>query len=168
MVAGKRCRDNPIDRESSRAFHEHADSQGDCQQMKFKAFARLLARPIHEETDLTMHENNCDEHVCHHAESRDSRQQPNNKTQASQKLSCDREHGERLTNSHLTKHVDCSVESRPVKPSQCFLGAVGKKDNAQNKSHGCDRIIVVRAKNTLRHDLSSSRIWTRSFNLRQR
>ena len=130
MVGGKRCRDNPIDRESSRAFHEHADSHGDCQQMKFKAFARLLARPIHEETDLTMHENNCDEHVCHHAESRDSRQQPNNKTQASQKLSCDREHGERRTNSHLTKHVDCSVESRPVKPSQCFLGAVGKKYNA--------------------------------------
>src|SRR5215469_9592048 len=67
-----------IDGERSASLHHQNYGNRDRQQVILEAFALLLSCPIHEETDVTMHHEDCDHHVAEDAKGGDAPECANN------------------------------------------------------------------------------------------
>src|SRR5205823_5617648 len=84
-----------IEREFSAACDHECESERDGEKVVFKALAFLLAKPVHEKTNLQMNHENRAEHHGKNSECCDARQQADDQSEAAEKLREDYQRSDR-------------------------------------------------------------------------
>jgi len=87
--------DRSIESPFTSSANDQSDSDSDCEEMIFEAFALLATRPIHEEPVLRVDHRQSDQHVGPDAKSRQTGEQAKNQSNPAGELGNDSQKGKR-------------------------------------------------------------------------
>src|SRR5271157_3980393 len=125
-----------IDRERPRSLDQHDEPKRDGQEMILKAFALLLAAPVHEEPIDVVHGRYRHQHVDDDSERRDAAEQAYDKSETAEELRTNREKRQRRRNAHLLgEEAHGALEAVAAKPAQHLLRSVHEECHPEDQAY---------------------------------
>src|SRR5271165_451952 len=125
-----------IDRERPRSLDQHDEPKRDGQEMILKAFALLLAAPVHEEPIDVVHCRDRNQHVHNDSECRNAAEQAHDESETTEELRTNGEKGQRRRNPHLLgEEAHGALEAVAAKPAQHLLRSVRKERHPEHQAY---------------------------------